>query len=313
MKNKDKLNTELDYKTRKICLSIVKEIKKQDKYGLFLYPPIDYFTDEREKELYKKEIKEPRDLTSITNNLNNSPNYTVKDFQRDIELCWANSLSFNHKETLAYKMALQFRDFSNKLYKDKGLLDLINKKEKGSEIEDEKDKNSVSSTLYCSSGTSTPFKINSKFPQLNKIYIRRKRKNEKFDNGENDEKNNVSSKRRKRKSSNWKKKVFLIKISEKKKYKRNKKNKAITTVTETGLKKINYTKEEKVIKLSDDSESNLLENSKEEETESLYQFTKKYLLQRKEKLFEEYLKYNYEEKKRNNKFRYDVFNVDDSS
>lgn len=109
---------------------------------------------------------------------------------------------------MAYKLALLFRDFSNKLYKDKGLLDLINKKEKGSEIEDEKYKNSIGSTLYCSSGTSTPFKINSKIPQLNKTYIGRKRKNEKFENGENDEKNNVSSKRRKRKSSNWKKRVF---------------------------------------------------------------------------------------------------------
>lgn len=87
MLNKGKLNAKLDNKTRKICLSIVKEIQKKDKYGLFLYPAIDYFTDEREKDLYKKEIKEPRDLTLITNNLNNSPNYTVKDFQRDIELC----------------------------------------------------------------------------------------------------------------------------------------------------------------------------------------------------------------------------------
>lgn len=66
---------------------------------------------------------------------------------------------------------------------------------------------------------------------------------------------------------------------------------------ETCLKKINYT-EEKIIKLSDDSASNSLDNSKEEEMESLHQFTQKYLFQRKEKLFKEYLKYSYEDKKK---------------
>ena len=113
---------------KEICRTILDILKKDEKSTLFRQPAIKAFTDKEDRDYYKQQIKEPRDLGNISKKLKSSK-YSSKEFYEDIELCWSNAQSFNDIETEAYKNSVYMKDLSNKLYIEYGLLDIINKKE----------------------------------------------------------------------------------------------------------------------------------------------------------------------------------------
>ena len=113
---------------KEICRTILDILKKDEKSTLFRQPAIKAFTDKEDRDYYKQQIKEPRDLGNISKKLKSSK-YSSKEFYEDVELCWSNAQSFNDKETEAYKNSVYMKDLSNKLYQEYGLLDIINKKE----------------------------------------------------------------------------------------------------------------------------------------------------------------------------------------
>ena len=113
---------------KEICRTILDILKKDEKSTLFRQPAIKAFTDKEDRDYYKQQIKEPRDLGNISKKLKSSK-YSSKEFYQDIELCWSNAQSFNDIETEAYKNSVYMKDLSNKLYIEYGLLDIINKKE----------------------------------------------------------------------------------------------------------------------------------------------------------------------------------------
>ena len=79
---------------KEVCRGILEIIKKDPKSELFRQPAIKSFADQKDKEIYKRRIKEPRDLGYIAKKLK-GPNYSAKEFYDDLELCWSNALLFN--------------------------------------------------------------------------------------------------------------------------------------------------------------------------------------------------------------------------
>ena len=155
--NKKKVNHEDDIsrkKSKKLtgsywrdpCKEILEILKKDEKAALFRHPAIRSFASKRDKEIYKEQIKEPRDLGTITKKLKNE-NYTPKDFKNDIELCWSNAIAFNEDDTDVYKYALYLKELSDKLFKEKSFEVLLEKynnekdKETSNSITEEKDTN----------------------------------------------------------------------------------------------------------------------------------------------------------------------------
>jgi len=113
---------------KEICRTILDILKKDEKSTLFRQPAIKAFTDKEDRDYYRQQIKEPRDLGNISKKLKSSK-YSSKEFYEDVELCWSNAQSFNDIETEAYKNSVYMKELSNKLYKEYGLLDIISKKE----------------------------------------------------------------------------------------------------------------------------------------------------------------------------------------
>ena len=130
---------------KEVCRKILETLKSDNKSILFRQPAIKLFTEKEDKDSYKQQIKEPRDLGNITKKLK-STKYTAKEFHDDLELCWSNALLFNNNDTDAYKDAEYLKDLSDKLYKEYGLFNFINndiEKEKGKEKELEKNKEEI--------------------------------------------------------------------------------------------------------------------------------------------------------------------------
>ena len=125
-KNKKKESQGVPPSGKEICRTILDILKKDEKSALFRQPAIKAFTEKEDKDNYKSQIKEPRDLGNITKKLKGTK-YKAKEFHEDLELCWSNALSFNSTDTEAYKNAIYMRDLCDKLYKEYGLLDIINK------------------------------------------------------------------------------------------------------------------------------------------------------------------------------------------
>jgi len=111
---------------RDACREIVEALKKDEKSYLFRQPAIKSFSDPKDREYYKQQIKEPRDLGTISKKLKNE-SYTLKEFVEDIELCWSNALTFNDCTTAVYQCAVYLKELTNKLYKEKGIEDIIDK------------------------------------------------------------------------------------------------------------------------------------------------------------------------------------------
>ena len=108
------------------CREIIETLKKDEKSFLFRQPAIKSFSDPKDRKIYKDQIKEPRDLSTISKKLK-TESYSPKEFYDDLELCWSNALAFNDKSTEAYQYALYLQDLAAKLYKEKGLEELIDR------------------------------------------------------------------------------------------------------------------------------------------------------------------------------------------
>ena len=125
------------------CKEILDKLKKDEKAALFRHPAVRSFAKQEDKEYYKEQIKEPRDLGTITKKLKHE-NYTPKDFKNDIELCWSNALTFNESDTEVYHCAEYLKEFSDKLFKEKSfneILEKYNNEKENNNNADEKDMN----------------------------------------------------------------------------------------------------------------------------------------------------------------------------
>ena len=141
-KAKEKSN-EIPLSEKETCRKILEILKNDEKSILFRQPAIKAFIDKEDKDYYKQQIKEPRDLGNITKKLK-STKYTAKEFHDDLELCWSNALLFNENTTDAYKNAEYLKDLCEKLYKEYKLFDFINKEqEKNNEKDMEKNKDNT--------------------------------------------------------------------------------------------------------------------------------------------------------------------------
>ena len=105
---KNKKKAAFPQNEKEICKTILDILKKDEKSALFRQPAIKAFTDKEDRDYYKQQIKEPRDLGNITKKLK-STKYSAKEFYEDVELCWSNAQSFNDNETEAYKNAVYMR------------------------------------------------------------------------------------------------------------------------------------------------------------------------------------------------------------
>ena len=161
---------------KETCRAILEIIKKDPKSDLFRQPAIKFFLDQKDKEYYKKIIKEPRDLSYIAKKLKIT-NYTAKDFYDDLELCWSNAFLFNDINTKAYQCAIYLKDLSKKLYKEYNFPDIINR---------EKEANSNKNS---SSNTNTNDSVNSTNKTQNKLNNKKNNNNK-----ENNKKNKGNDK-----------------------------------------------------------------------------------------------------------------------
>ena len=132
-KTKKKIENSAPLNEKEICRTILDIVKKDEKSFFFRQPAIRAFSNQKDKEYYKKQIKEPRDLGGIAKKLK-APKYSPQEFYEDMELCWSNALLFNEDTTQVYQQAIYLKDLCNKLYKEYGLFDILNK-EKEKEIE----------------------------------------------------------------------------------------------------------------------------------------------------------------------------------
>ena len=132
-RTKKKVENSAALNEKDICRTILDIVKKDEKSFLFRQPAIRAFSSQKDKEYYKKQIKEPRDLGGIAKKLK-TPKYSPQEFYEDMELCWSNALLFNEDTTQVYQHAIYLKDLCNKLYKEYGLFDILNK-EKEKEIE----------------------------------------------------------------------------------------------------------------------------------------------------------------------------------
>lgn len=96
---------------RKLCLRITKELIDNPCAMLF-YNPVD---KEKKKDYYEK-IKNPKDLKTILEKLENKGYPTVKSWEDDISLIWHNCGVYNNFNNYEYDMALELRSHFKKLY-----------------------------------------------------------------------------------------------------------------------------------------------------------------------------------------------------
>ena len=137
-KKRKKKESIVSHDEKEVCWKILEILKKDEKSILFRQPAIKAFNDKEDRDYYKQQIKEPRDLGNITKKLK-SIKYNAKEFRDDLDLCWSNAILFNDNETEAYKNAEYLKDLCEKLFKEYGLYDFINKEND----ENKNDNNSV--------------------------------------------------------------------------------------------------------------------------------------------------------------------------
>ena len=189
-KSKKKNEGSSPQNVKEICRSILEIIKKDEKSFLFRQPAIKSFIDNKDKEIYKKQIKEPRDLGTIAKKLK-SNDYSAKNFYDDMELCWSNAMSFNDTNTTAYQNAVYLKEVCSKLYKDKGLLDFINKEDEKEIDKDINSNNHGSSNNNTNDSNNTPNKTPSKINKKDKS--KNKKEAEKNENTESISSNSYNS------------------------------------------------------------------------------------------------------------------------
>jgi hypothetical protein len=172
---------------KETCRAILETIKKDPKSELFRQPAIKSFIDQKDKEYYKKKIKEPRDLGYIAKKLK-TPTYSAKEFYDDLELCWSNALLFNDTDTEAYQCATYLKDLSDKLYKENNFTEIINKEKE----KETNSNNNASSNANTNDSVNTPNKIQSKASNKNNNNKKDTNKNNK-DNEKSERTDTISS------------------------------------------------------------------------------------------------------------------------
>jgi hypothetical protein len=100
-KNRKKESQTMQANEKEICRTILDILKKDEKSALFRQPAIKAFTDKEDRDYYKQQIKEPRDLGNITKKLK-STKYSAKEFYEDVELCRSNAQLFKPKDITSY-------------------------------------------------------------------------------------------------------------------------------------------------------------------------------------------------------------------
>ena len=180
------------------CREILETLKKDKKAVLFRAPAVKAFQDQKDKEFYKNQIKEPRDLGTITKKLNGDK-YTPKEFYNDIKLCWTNALTFNEDDTEVYKCALYLQDLADKLFKEKNINDIIDRYNNTDNITDDKDLNTNDNTNNSNNNTNDSNNPGDKI-NLNESGLLENGLKEKngVNNGDND---NIAKKEKERKDS----------------------------------------------------------------------------------------------------------------
>lgn len=95
-----------------VCLEITKELSKLP--GAILFKePIDPTAEEYEN--YRKIIKNPQDLGTITRKLEAGEYSNIQAWERDINLIWTNAEQFNGKETYVSLIAKHMAKHCEKL------------------------------------------------------------------------------------------------------------------------------------------------------------------------------------------------------
>ena len=122
-KNKQKKNPDLQ-NSLEIAKNILEELKQDEKSALFRQPAKRSLENEKDRNVYTSKISEPKDLGNITKKIK-SKKYSLKEFFDDLELCWSNVEKFNDENSEAFANAKYMRELSHKLFKEKGVLDLV--------------------------------------------------------------------------------------------------------------------------------------------------------------------------------------------
>ena len=122
-KNKQKKNPDLQ-NSLEIAKNILEELKQDEKSTLFRQPAKRSLENEKDRNVYTSKISEPRDLGNITKKIK-SKKYSLKEFFDDLELCWSNAEKFNDENSEAFANAKYMRELTHKLFKEKGVLDLV--------------------------------------------------------------------------------------------------------------------------------------------------------------------------------------------
>lgn len=104
-------------------------MKKHPSANPFLFP-VDYMTLNLPD--YPLIIKNPMDLSTIERRVKSFFYKSQEEFERDVDLIWSNSMTYNLKGTKIYEMTLEMKIYSEKL-RDEG-----RKRKEGTESKIEK-------------------------------------------------------------------------------------------------------------------------------------------------------------------------------
>ncbi len=108
---------EMDLLNKRKCNTLLKLLKKKKYCKYFLKPVVEILKEKEIKELYKKVIKKPMDLQTISNNLKNDNYNNIGDFLQDFSLIVTNAQNFNQKDCVVFKNAEKIKAFSQKYFK----------------------------------------------------------------------------------------------------------------------------------------------------------------------------------------------------
>ena len=108
---------EMDLLNKRKCNTLLTCLKKKKYCKNFLKPVVQILKEKEIIDLYKKVIKKPMDLQTISNNLKNNNYNKIGDFLQDFSLIVTNAQNFNQKDCIVFKNAERIKVFSQKYFK----------------------------------------------------------------------------------------------------------------------------------------------------------------------------------------------------
>ena len=108
---------EMDSLNKRKCNTLLTCLKKKKYCKNFLKPVVQILKEKEIIDLYKKVIKKPMDLQTISNNLKNDNYNNIGDFLQDFSLIVTNAQNFNQKDCIVFKNAERIKVFSQKYFK----------------------------------------------------------------------------------------------------------------------------------------------------------------------------------------------------